>query len=1088
MKKTVSILLTLCMLLSLFGTFAYAAETSEAVYLAPDSERVNLETPGDYVISGNIVDGLCLGTAGTYNIEIHNVSSKASAGYNALELADNVILNLTVYGKNTFTGADRAVRCVNGSKIIFNVKENSSVTFETTGTDCPVFVDGQAAVVEMSDGSAVPGTEVDGWYNSTLALSNGTPALCSHKCEYVNDEVCSVTCNASLKTYNSEHYCSAIEKDNGHVEVCNYCKHQIGSLQEHDLYYYTDDAQTCTTHCDECDYTGEPQAHVMTGYGWYDDEYCINYCINCFYANEDTDLVKHDFSAVETVEATQAEAKHTVMSCKYCHDRYKVYDKENSIIFILNSSDYDAWEESGIVAYVNGEPVALIKKFSTTVTTEQYALTYDKNASYSFKWINANNSTDFGVDIYLPGKEDAVYSEMDMSEYDMLEEIYSLNMADYTKLDSAMAEIPSELEFYTQASVDALVKAVKGVKRMLPAGKQQEVDEMTAAVKAAVNGLVPTETPTALGVINLSSTTAVINYYNSGYVLIKDDDSYSEYSHDGKYIFFQSEPGFTDKFVYMYSGTADMTFINTNIYGNDGQLSMYEGAKVSMTAIGANSFISQSNSTYAGIEVGSDVSLTINDSDGSIIAIGDDNCAGIGGYHYYSENDDEYYYSDAGDITINGGTIFALSTDDGAGIGGGYDGGFGTITINGGTIYAECMHNDGAGIGVGDDGNGGDIIINGGYITALSLEDDGAGIGGADTGHCDSITINGGTIIAGSDDAAAIGGGESSSSFAGKIIINGGVIKPHTYHDLDECLIGNGNGSSKGMTEDNFVQINGGIIFDDDTKAISPAPVNKNGDTLEKVKITVNEYYKDAEVTLKLSDGSEMKVQAVGTDVRAYILKGETVTNEQELKTDPTASPDPDPDPELKDSSKMFKDVAADKWYKKFIDYAVTYGMFKGTSDTTFSPNVEMTRAQFVQVLANLTGVKTDNSARSGFTDVPSGKWYTGAVKWAAENNIVKGMGGGKFEPDTKIDRQQMCVMLVNYVEKYKKSELSENKEYKAFADEGDIASWAKAAVIKCFESGLVSGTGNNKFSPKTIATRAQGATIFTNFHKEYIA
>ena len=186
--------------------------------------------------------------------------------------------------------------------------------------------------------------------------------------------------------------------------------------------------------------------------------------------------------------------------------------------------------------------------------------------------------------------------------------------------------------------------------------------------------------------------------------------------------------------------------------------------------------------------------------------------------------------------------------------------------------------------------------------------------------------------------------------------------------------------------------------------------------------------------------------------------------------------------------SKDFTDVKDSAWYKYYVDYAVAYGMFKGTSDTTFSPDGEMTRAQFVQVLANLSGATLNNNISSGFTDVPSGKWYTGAVKWAAENGVVKGMGGGKFEPNTKIDRQQMCVILVNYVENYTLSYLDRSMAYIAFSDEDDIAVWARSSVEKCFRAGLVKGTGGGKFSPLAVATRKKGATIFTNFHKDYIA
>ena len=189
------------------------------------------------------------------------------------------------------------------------------------------------------------------------------------------------------------------------------------------------------------------------------------------------------------------------------------------------------------------------------------------------------------------------------------------------------------------------------------------------------------------------------------------------------------------------------------------------------------------------------------------------------------------------------------------------------------------MSDDGSGIGVGDDGNGGIIIINGGKITALSLDDDGAGIGGADSGSIDEITINGGDITVGSEDGAGIGGGQESSSQGGKITINGGTIRAHEKHNSNENLIGNGNSDSAEESETNFVQINGGNIISEGTQGVYPEPKNESGETLEKVVITVHEIYKDATITLILSDGSKKTVTASGTTVTVYLASGITITN-----------------------------------------------------------------------------------------------------------------------------------------------------------------------------------------------------------------
>lgn len=192
---------------------------------------------------------------------------------------------------------------------------------------------------------------------------------------------------------------------------------------------------------------------------------------------------------------------------------------------------------------------------------------------------------------------------------------------------------------------------------------------------------------------------------------------------------------------------------------------------------------------------------------------------------------------------------------------------------------------------------------------------------------------------------------------------------------------------------------------------------------------------------------------------------------------------------EMIDSSVKFNDIKADDWFKDEVDYVSTYGIMNGTGEG-FTPNGTLTRAQFVMILANIANVKLDNNVDSGFNDVATGIWYTGAVKWAAENGITSGVGGGKFAPDLEITRQQMCVMLVNFATKFGIT-LDEKVAEIEFADEDKIATWAKDAVKACQKAGIISGvkTGEiTSFNPEDTATRAQAAIIMSIFHSDYIA
>ncbi|MEE1011286.1 MAG: leucine-rich repeat domain-containing protein, partial [Acutalibacteraceae bacterium] len=591
------------------------------------------------------------------------------------------------------------------------------------------------------------------------------PAVKDHN--FNGDHICD-SCNFTCE-HETAAYHQTAETHQYKCDVCGLTE----KAEPHNIYSVFLDDKTCGSFCEDCGFIeGTEVPHSMTEYQEFSSDYCIKVCKHCGYGDEETGIVKHSFDNGILVPATETEAEYIKYTCVNCNHSYKEYNTEKAMVLRLYSEYEYEWDNSAILVYVNGEPVTVIKNM-TGDEYDTYSLPYDENSSYVFKWINGGFSTEYGVEIYLPDSEDAVFEKIDMSEYEMLQTIFTINVADYTEVDDALAQIPDYLEYYSADSVAALVTAVKGVERMLPAGKQAEVDAMASAIENAVNALVELEDPVPNGVINMSAGNRVYinDYYYidvPGYTYYNEDTGDEVvYEYDGKYVILETQPkddgdeDYVHWGIYTYSNEVEFDLVNTYITGFWGNFGIYSGSDVTLNLFGANAFACYSweIGCGAGIEIDENSKLRIKDSNGSLVAIGQDDHAGIG-----SAED-----GDNGEITIDGGTIFALSLGDGAGIGGGYGGGAGKITINGGTIRAECLMDDGAGIGVGDDGIGGEIIINGGDITALSLYDDGAGIGGADSGYVDSITINGGNIVAGSEDAAAIGGGQEAESFGGKI-------------------------------------------------------------------------------------------------------------------------------------------------------------------------------------------------------------------------------------------------------------------------------------------------------------------------------
>ena len=120
--------------------------------------------------------------------------------------------------------------------------------------------------------------------------------------------------------------------------------------------------------------------------------------------------------------------------------------------------------------------------------------------------------------------------------------------------------------------------------------------------------------------------------------------------------------------------------------------------------------------------------------------------------------------------------------------------------------------------------------------------------------------------------------------------------------------------------------------------------------------------------------------------------------------------------PEPKNMS-SFSDVSADSYYAKAVAWAVENGITSGTGDGKFSPDVTCTRAQSVTFLYRAFGAPAV-SGSTAFSDVPADTYYTAAVKWAAENGITGGIGGGLFGSDNDCTRAQIVTFLYRAYQK----------------------------------------------------------------------
>ena len=176
-----------------------------------------------------------------------------------------------------------------------------------------------------------------------------------------------------------------------------------------------------------------------------------------------------------------------------------------------------------------------------------------------------------------------------------------------------------------------------------------------------------------------------------------------------------------------------------------------------------------------------------------------------------------------------------------------------------------------------------------------------------------------------------------------------------------------------------------------------------------------------------------------------------------------------------------FTDVGLDDWFYGDVYYMWANGLMKGTSDTLFSPDSTLTRGMAVTVLYRIEGSPGTASLPNPFEDVPAGEYYADPIKWAVDQDIVVGYGGGLFGPDDYITREQMAAILYRYEHAVDKAPPSTGASI-AFADEPKISDYAKEPVSAMVAQSVIFGKPNNMFDPAGNATRAEFAAVLHRF------
>lgn len=231
----------------------------------------------------------------------------------------------------------------------------------------------------------------------------------------------------------------------------------------------------------------------------------------------------------------------------------------------------------------------------------------------------------------------------------------------------------------------------------------------------------------------------------------------------------------------------------------------------------------------------------------------------------------------------------------------------------------------------------------------------------------------------------------------------------------------------------------------------------KNASKGSTVTITIKpeDGFKLANLTVIDKDGNKLEIADKGDGKYTFIMPAGKVEVKASFTKEVETSP--------------FADVATDAYYYEAVKWAAEQGITGGTGGGLFSPDSTCTRAQIVTFLWRAAGSPEPN-AMSAFSDVPENSYYAKAVAWAVENGITVGTSSTTFSPEATCTRAQSVTFLFRA---YKASA----DGMPAFRDVAANAYYAEA-VKWATDNGITNGIGGGLFGPDNDCTRAQIVTF----------
>ena len=261
-------------------------------------------------------------------------------------------------------------------------------------------------------------------------------------------------------------------------------------------------------------------------------------------------------------------------------------------------------------------------------------------------------------------------------------------------------------------------------------------------------------------------------------------------------------------------------------------------------------------------------------------------------------------------------------------------------------------------------------------------------------------------------------------------------------------------------------------------------------------KLADREYYYDITVdngNLRITEDLKAKIDN-GETVQLFIVTNDGITYQSTLKKQSGSSgggktPGNDtpvapvtPPPSSEDKAAGFTDISSNMWYYDAVRYVANNNIMRGTSETRFSPDLFLTREMAVTILyryANEPGIINN----ADYSDVRSNDYFYNAVSWASGLGIVNGYGNGVFGAGNNLTREDFAVILYRYAKSIG-MDVSGRSDLSSFADSGQVSPWADEALEWAISMGLIVGKTNTTIAPRDALTRAEAAMIIMRFNE----